>query len=171
MFEPEGGPLSVFYANLGAIERVDRDMSGALGAPTIVLTPDANETFEDPWVVELDGVRRTVSLMLLPEAEVGQHLLIHAGYAIGSVNEEEAEKTLESVLKEMDIDFYFGEGEAAFYGPKVDIQFVNLMGREETVSTIQLDFQMPERFDLSYVDSDGNEKRPVMIHRAPFGSM
>ncbi|MFD6717995.1 threonyl-tRNA synthetase [Micromonospora sp. TSRI0369] len=62
-------------------------------------------------------------------------------------------------------------GEAAFYGPKIDIQIVDAAGRESTISTVQLDFDKPERFDLSYTDSDGRRKRPVMVHRSLVGSM
>ena len=62
-------------------------------------------------------------------------------------------------------------GEAAFYGPKIDIQIVDAAGRESTISTIQLDFDKPERFDLSYTDSDGSRHRPVMVHRSLVGSM
>ena len=62
-------------------------------------------------------------------------------------------------------------GEAAFYGPKIDIQIVDAAGRESTISTIQLDFDKPERFDLSYTDSDGSRRRPVMVHRSLVGSM
>lgn len=83
---------------------------------------------------------------------------------------DRAEKILEEVLVEMDIPFYFGEGEAAFYGPKVDIQFKNLMGREETVSTIQVDFLSPDNFELTYNAQDGKEHRPVIIHRAPLST-
>ncbi len=83
---------------------------------------------------------------------------------------DQAERTLEEVLRELDIDFYVGEGEAAFYGPKLDIQFTNLMGREETVSTIQLDFLSPDNFDLLYVGDDGQEHRPAIFHRAPLST-
>ena len=83
---------------------------------------------------------------------------------------EKAEKILEKVLVEMKLPFYMGEGEAAFYGPKIDIQFKNLMGREETVSTIQVDFLSPENFNLRYIDEHSEEKRPVIIHRAPLST-
>jgi threonyl-tRNA synthetase len=63
------------------------------------------------------------------------------------------------------------EGEAAFYGPKIDIQVVDAAGRESTLSTIQVDFHQPARFDLSYVDHDGERRRPVMVHRSLVGSM
>ncbi len=83
---------------------------------------------------------------------------------------DKAESILEKLLKEMNIPYYTGEGEAAFYGPKIDIQFKNLMGREETVSTIQIDFQGPVKFDLHYVDNKGELKRPVIIHRSPLST-
>lgn len=83
---------------------------------------------------------------------------------------EKAEKMLAEVLDELEIPYEVGEGEAAFYGPKLDIQFKNLIGREETVSTIQLDFLGPVNFDLKYTGADGEEHRPVIIHRAPLST-
>ena len=83
---------------------------------------------------------------------------------------DEAEKILQHVLDSTDIPYEKATGEAAFYGPKIDIQFKNLMGREETVSTIQLDFLSPKNFDLKYIDEDGKEQRPVIIHRAPLST-
>ncbi len=74
------------------------------------------------------------------------------------------------VLTNLGIDFEEEAGEAAFYGPKVDIQVKNLPGREETVSTCQLDFLMSERFDLTYTDGDGQKKRPLILHRAPLST-
>jgi threonyl-tRNA synthetase len=70
-----------------------------------------------------------------------------------------------------DVDFSVKDGEGAFYGPKIDFDVHDALGRSWQLATIQLDFQMPERFELSYVDSDGAEKRPVMIHRAILGSL
>jgi threonyl-tRNA synthetase len=61
-------------------------------------------------------------------------------------------------------------GDAAFYGPKIDVQAVNVFGKEDSVSTIQLDFNLPEKFEITYVDSDGEEKQPFVIHRALIGS-
>ncbi|MBP8129772.1 MAG: threonine--tRNA ligase [Candidatus Hydrogenedentes bacterium] len=81
-----------------------------------------------------------------------------------------SENMVRDVLHRLGIDFNEETGEAAFYGPKVDIQMKNLLGREETVSTCQLDFMMAERFNLTYVDSDGSEKRPYIIHRAPLST-
>ncbi len=82
----------------------------------------------------------------------------------------EASKVLVEVLEEEGIKYHPAEGEAAFYGPKIDIQFKNLMGREETVSTIQLDLLSPQNFELTYQDQNDEEVRPVIIHRAPLST-
>ena len=81
-----------------------------------------------------------------------------------------SEEMLEEVLVELGIDFRTGIGEAAFYGPKIDIQFVTVTGREESVSTVQLDFAVPDRMGLKYTGSDGKEHVPYCIHRAPFST-
>ena len=81
-----------------------------------------------------------------------------------------AENQLREILKELKIDFYEAEGEAAFYGPKIDIQIKSALGHDVTIPTCQLDFALPERFDLNYVGKDGAEHRPVVIHRAILGS-
>ena len=83
---------------------------------------------------------------------------------------ETAEEQLRQILKELEIDFYEAEGEAAFYGPKIDIQIETALGHDVTIPTCQLDFALPERFDLKYVGKDGEEHRPVVIHRAILGS-
>ena len=83
---------------------------------------------------------------------------------------EESERILEEVLVELGIDFKVGIGEGAFYGPKIDIQFNTVTGREESVSTVQLDFAVPGRMNLAYTCSDGEEHTPYCIHRAPFST-
>ncbi|MBR3134867.1 MAG: threonine--tRNA ligase [Clostridia bacterium] len=83
---------------------------------------------------------------------------------------ETAESQLRQILKEMDIEFYEAEGEAAFYGPKIDIQIKTALGHDVTIPTCQLDFALPERFDLAFIGEDGKEHRPVVIHRAILGS-
>ena len=83
---------------------------------------------------------------------------------------DKAEYLLEKVLKEMGQPFDTGIGEAAFYGPKIDIQFRNLMGREETVSTIQVDFLSPINFDLTFINEQSQEEKPIIIHRAPLST-
>ena len=84
---------------------------------------------------------------------------------------DKSENELREVLKEMDVEFYEAEGEAAFYGPKLDVQVKSALGHDVTLSTIQLDYQLPERFELTYVDENGDKVRPVVIHRAILGSL
>jgi len=81
-----------------------------------------------------------------------------------------AEETLRKVLVDKGLEFEEMPGDAAFYGPKIDIQAVNVFGKEDSVSTIQLDFNLPEKFEITYIDSDGVEKQPFVIHRALIGS-
>lgn len=83
---------------------------------------------------------------------------------------ETAENQLREILKELNIEFYEAEGEAAFYGPKIDIQIKTALNHDVTIPTCQLDFALPERFELEYVGEDGEKHRPVVIHRAILGS-
>ncbi len=83
---------------------------------------------------------------------------------------ETAESQLRAILTELNIDFYEAEGEAAFYGPKIDIQIKTVLNHDVTIPTCQLDFALPERFELEYVGEDGAKHRPVVIHRAILGS-
>lgn len=82
----------------------------------------------------------------------------------------EAESKLRSVLDDLGVDYFEAKGEAAFYGPKLDVEVKPAVGPEVTLSTCQLDFLLPRRFDLSYVDRDGSKQTPVVIHRAIFGT-
>jgi threonyl-tRNA synthetase len=91
---------------------------------------------------------------------------------IGSdVNWEKAEKAIIEVAEERGLDANIEYGEAAFYGPKMDFMVKDAIGRKWQLGTIQVDYNLPERFDLTYIGSDNEKHRPVMIHRAPFGSM
>ena len=83
---------------------------------------------------------------------------------------ETAESQLREILTELEIPFYEAEGEAAFYGPKIDIQIRTALNHDITIPTCQLDFALPERFKLEYIGEDGKEHRPVVIHRAILGS-
>ncbi len=82
-----------------------------------------------------------------------------------------SEQELREVLEEIHADYYEAEGEAAFYGPKLDVQVKSAIGHDVTLSTVQLDYQLPERFDLTYIDENGEKQRPVVIHRAILGSL
>ena len=84
---------------------------------------------------------------------------------------ERSQSMLKKAMDDMGLDYVEAEGEAAFYGPKLDIQTKTALGADETMSTIQLDFMLPERFNLTYVGQDGEEHRPVMIHRGIVGTM
>jgi threonyl-tRNA synthetase len=84
---------------------------------------------------------------------------------------EKAQATLEKVAKATELDYFIQEGDAAFYGPKIDIMATDSLGREWQLATDQLDFIQPQRFELTYVDADGTEKTPVMIHKALLGSV
>ena len=83
---------------------------------------------------------------------------------------ESAESQLRQILTELGLDFYEAEGEAAFYGPKLDVQIRTCLGHDVTVSTCQLDFLLPQRFELEYIGEDGKAHRPIVIHRAILGS-
>ena len=83
---------------------------------------------------------------------------------------DEAEQALRDVLVEVQAPFFEAPNEAAFYGPKIDVQLKNVNGKEETAFTVQYDFVMPKRFELTFADSTGSEVQPVVIHRASLGA-
>jgi threonyl-tRNA synthetase len=76
---------------------------------------------------------------------------------------------MRGILNELDLNYYEADGEAAFYGPKLDIQIRNVHGKEDTLITLQIDFQLASRFGMDYVDSDGSKKFPYIIHRSSIG--
>jgi threonyl-tRNA synthetase len=82
-----------------------------------------------------------------------------------------AQSMLKEAMDEIGLDYFEAEGEAAFYGPKLDVQVRTALGKDETLSTVQLDFLLPERFDLTYVGEDGKPHRPVVIHRGVVSTM
>ena len=84
---------------------------------------------------------------------------------------EKAQGMLKEAMDELGLDYYEADGEAAFYGPKLDVQVKTALGKEETLSTVQLDFLLPERFDLTYIGEDGKHHRPVVIHRGVVSTM
>ena len=84
---------------------------------------------------------------------------------------DRAEQMLGSALRNAGVEYVEAPGEAAFYGPKIDVQVIDPAGREESLSTVQVDFNQPERFELEYIDADGSARRPVMIHRGIMSAM
>lgn len=106
------------------------------------------------------GLTYTVELSTMPESH------------IGDVKEwEVAEEALSNALKKLGLEFKINAGDGAFYGPKIDIHVKDCIGREWQCGTIQLDMQLPKRFNLTYIDADGKEKEPIMIHRVIYGSI
>ena len=106
------------------------------------------------------GLTYRIELSTMPEDHMGEEEVWHF-----------AEDTLQTAIQEMGKDFVINAGDGAFYGPKLDFHLADSLGRTWQCGTIQLDFQMPERFDLEYVGEDGHKHRPVMIHRALLGSI
>jgi len=84
---------------------------------------------------------------------------------------EQAQSLLKETMDEMNLDYVEAVGEAAFYGPKLDVQVKTALGKDETLSTVQIDYQMPEKFDLTFIGEDGNHHRPVVIHRGVVSTM
>jgi threonyl-tRNA synthetase len=84
---------------------------------------------------------------------------------------DRAQREIKEAADEMKLNYHIEEGEAAFYGPKIDFMVKDALGRKWQLGTVQIDYVMPERFDLEYIGSDGQKHRPVVIHRAPFGSL
>ena len=167
--------LPLRMAELGLVHR--HEMSGALHGlfrvrcftqddAHIFMTPDQMKE-EIKGVVRIFdeiystfGLTYQIELSTMPEDHMGEEKVWQF-----------AEETLQAAIQEMGKDFILNPGDGAFYGPKLDFHLADSLGRTWQCGTIQLDFQMPERFELEYVDEDGEKHRPVMIHRALLGSI
>jgi threonyl-tRNA synthetase len=171
--------LPVRLAEFGTVYRFEE--SGELNGLTRVrgFTQDDAHLFCTPEQVE-DEFRQTIDLVQFvfkslefKDVEVRLSLRDPASpkFAGDPKLWDLAEAQLEKVLQEMKLSYVSAKGEAAFYGPKVDFMVRDVLGRKWQLGTVQLDYVLPERFELEYVGPDGKKHRPVMIHRAPFGSM
>ena len=171
--------LPVRLAEFGTVYRYEQ--SGELNGMLRVrgLTQDDAHQFCTPDQVEQE-FRDTLELVKFVLAAVGlddyrvQLSLREPGsdkYVGSEENWDQAEQSLRSVLEETGLEYEECVGEAAFYGPKADFMVSDCIGREWQLGTVQLDYNLPERFELDYIGSDNRPHRPVMIHRAPFGSM
>jgi threonyl-tRNA synthetase len=170
--------LPVRLAELGAMFR--SELSGVLGGLSRVRQINLDDTHvfcapgqvRDEVVRGLDAVRRCYRLLGI---EVARYRLSLRGgsrdYLGGDGLWTTAERHLAEALGEAGLGYENAPGEAAFYGPKIDVQVADPAGRDETLSTIQVDFNLPERFDLRFTGSDGRAHRPVMIHRGVLSSM
>ncbi len=170
--------LPVRLAELGAMFR--SELSGVLGRLSRVrqINLDDTHVFCAPGQVPGEIARAVVSVQRcyrLLGIDVARYRLSRRGDGDGYLGDDDlwagAERHLAAALRDLGLDYEDAPGEAAFYGPKIDVQVVDPAGREETLSTVQLDFNQPERFDLCYTGSDGGRHRPVMIHRGVLSGM
>ncbi len=176
--------LPVRYAENGVVYR-DEQAGELLGLSRVRhITQDDGHAFVTPEQIK-DEVRNIVDIITSFYTDLG--MLTDGNYWVSlSVSDPEhpekylisndglflkAEQILEEIAKEKDLPYKKVVGEAAFYGPKLDFQFKDAMGREWQLGTVQLDFSLPQRFELNYTDKDGTKKTPVMIHRAIAGSL
>lgn len=170
--------LPVRYWELGAMFRSER--SGVLTGLSRVrqINLDDTHVFCAPEqagsevVAALDSIRRCYRMLGIEIA--GYRLSVRDasdGYLGSPQQWQLAQDQLERALIDRGLKYRRAAGEAAFYGPKIDVQVLDASGREESASTVQFDFNQPERFDLTYTGSDGKQHRPVMIHRGVVGSM
>lgn len=167
--------LPIRYSEFGQVHR--HEFSGALNGMLRVRTfcqddahvfvrPDQIESEMKSMIQLIDriykvfGFEYSVALSTRPEDSMGSDELW-----------EIAESSLKKVLEESGMPYEIKEGDGAFYGPKIDFQITDALKRRHQCGTIQLDFQMPEKFDLSYIGQDNEKHRPVVLHRAMYGSM
>ena len=171
--------LPIRYAEFGTVYRYEQ--SGELGGLTRVrgFTVDDSHLFVTPEQLD-DEFLKVVDLIL----SVFKSLQLTKFKARLSFRDPESDKYMGSdeawekaqnairrAVEQIGVNHFEGIGEAAFYGPKLDFIFEDALGREWQLGTVQVDYNLPERFDLEYVAEDGSRQRPIMIHRAPFGSL
>lgn len=160
------------YEKSGELTGLTRVRAFCLADAHIVVAPDQAE----------DEIKRVLELIDYVNSIFGLKKGVDYRYrlSLGDRNEEKkyykdnaawdkAENVLRTVLKDMGAPFFEAAGEAAFYGPKIDVQMKKISGHKETAFTVQYDFVMPKRFDLKYIDKDGQEKQPIVIHRSSIG--
>ncbi|WP_459499169.1 threonine--tRNA ligase [Bacillus sp. C1] len=172
--------LPIRIAELGTMHRYE--MSGALSGLQRVRGMTLNDAhiFVRPDQIK-EELKRVVNLTLEVYKDFGlEDYSFRLSYRDPEDTEkyfdddqmwEKAQSMLKEAMDEMGLDYYEAEGEAAFYGPKLDVQVRTALGKDETLSTVQLDFLLPERFELTYVGEDGKPHRPVVIHRGVVSTM
>jgi len=171
--------LPIRLAEFGTVYRWEK--SGELGGMTRVrgFTQDDAHLFctEEQVPAEIEGCLELVKIVLGTlgmneyRVRVGLRDPDSAKYVGKPEQWDKAEKACKDAAETLGVSFTTEPGEAAFYGPKIDFVIKDVIGREWQLGTVQVDYQLPERFDLTYTGSDNHPHRPVMIHRAPFGSM
>jgi threonyl-tRNA synthetase len=170
--------LPVRLSELGSMFR--SELSGVLGGLSRVRQINLDDTHvfctaDQVQAEVVEGLRRVQEAYAVLGIEVAYFRLSLRGdsgkYLGGGSVWDRAEQQLRAALDQQGVDYVEAPGEAAFYGPKIDVQVVDPAGREQTLSTVQLDFVLPERFDLDYIGRDGAKLRPVMIHRGVLSAM
>ena len=171
--------LPVRLAEFGTVYRWEK--SGELGGLTRVrsFTQDDAHLFctDDQVQEEIMGCLELVKVVLNTlgivdyRVRVGLRDVDSSKYVGDPDNWDRAESALREAVSSLEVPFTEESGEAAFYGPKIDFVVKDVIGREWQLGTVQVDYNLPERFDLSYIGKDNKPHRPVMIHRAPFGSL
>ncbi len=171
--------LPIRLAEFGTVYRHEK--SGELGGLTRVrgFTQDDSHLFVTPEQLEAEFLNVVdLTLFVFKNLKLGNFKARlsfrdpESDKYIGSDEAwEKAEGAIRRAVEKMGMEHFEGIGEAAFYGPKLDFIFQDALEREWQLGTVQVDYNLPERFDLEYVAEDGTRKRPVMIHRAPFGSL
>jgi threonyl-tRNA synthetase len=167
--------LPMRLSDVGRLHRYEK--SGVVSGLTRVRTfcQDDAHIFCAPDQVEAEVLKAVATIVEIYEVfafgDVEIEISTRPEKSIGSAEMwETAESALRSALDRESIAYSINEGDGAFYGPKIDFQVKDALGRAWQLGTVQLDYQMPERFALGYVAEDGSEQRPVMIHRAMLGS-
>lgn len=166
--------LPVRYAENGKVYR--KEQRGELSGLSRVwaFTIDDAHLFVRP-----DQIKQEITQVMRNIQKVMETFGMEADYFLATRPEksmgsdeiwENSENALKEVLEELDLDYEVEDGDGAFYGPKIDMAFTDALGRKWDGPTVQLDFNMPERFDLTYTTEENEEERPVMIHRALYGS-
>jgi len=168
--------LPIKLAELGLVHRYERSgvMHGLFRVKAFTIDDAHIYCREDQIEEEITGVIRLILRVYKTFGfeKVDMSLSTRPEDSMGSAELwERATESLKRALERNKIEYEIQEGGGAFYGPKIDFEITDSIGREWQCGTIQLDFQMPERFELNYVDPSGKEKRPVMVHRAVFGSI
>jgi threonyl-tRNA synthetase len=173
---PSYRDLPIRYADFGRLHRYER--AGATSGLTRVRTfaQDDAHIFcrEDQIGAEIAQVIKMIKEVYTDFRfpDVGVYLSTRPEQSVGSDEVwEKAEAGLRQALDDNDVEYQVNEGDGAFYGPKIDFVVFDALQREWQLGTVQLDFNMPERFELEYIDPDGNKARPVMVHRAVLGSL
>lgn len=171
--------MPVRLAEFGTVYRWEQ--SGELGGMTRVrgFTQDDAHLFvtEDQLPAEIMGCLELVKIILTTLGMNDYRVRVSlrdpgsSKYVGDPANWDKAEAALRDAVQQLGVPFVEAPGEAAFYGPKIDFMVKDVIGREWQLGTVQVDYNLPERFKLSYIGPDNKQHRPVMVHRAPFGSM